>query len=120
MSAIPKATADFLAKLPPDQRKALTELRRQVLAAVPEAEEYFGYAMPGYRYHGHPLVYIGAAKKHCALYGMVPKEFAEKLNDFSTSKGSIRFTPDKPLPEKLVREIVLHVATEIDRRWPPK
>ena len=120
MPAIPKATADYFAMLPTDQRKALTELRRQILAALPEAEEYFGYAMPGYRYHGHPLAYIGAAKKHCALYGMVPQEFAERLKEFSTSKGSIRFTPDKPLPEKLVKDLVLHLAAEIDRRWPPK
>ncbi len=29
-----------------------------------------------------------------------------ELKGFDTSKGAIRFTPDKPLPERLVRRLV--------------
>lgn len=114
------STDDYLDMLPDDQRKALTELRKQILAAAPKAEEYFGYGLPGFRYNGHPLVYMGAAKKHVALYGMVPAGFAERLKGFTVSKGTIQFTPEKPLPAALVKDIVKLKCAEIEQRWPSK
>lgn len=113
-------TDTYLAALPPDQRKAMRTLRKQILAAVPELEEYFGYGMPAFRHNGHPVVYIGAAKTHCALYGSVPRGLAEQLKDFKTSKGAIRFTPEKPLPSAVVKEIVHAKCAEIEVRWPVK
>ncbi|MCB0791853.1 MAG: DUF1801 domain-containing protein [Flavobacteriales bacterium] len=110
--------AAYLAALPDDQHAALETLRALVQATVPQAEEHFGYAMPSFKYRGRPLVYIGAAKKHCALYGMIPAAFAERLQGYSISKGSVRFTPDKPLPEKWVKDLLLHKRDEIERRWP--
>jgi uncharacterized protein YdhG (YjbR/CyaY superfamily) len=110
-------THDYLAALPKDQRTALEKLRVQILAAVKGIEEHFGYGMPGFRYNGHPMLYIGAAKAHCALYGSVPPGLAERLKDFKTSKGAIQFTPEKPLPADLVKEIVKAKVAEIEVRW---
>ena len=95
---------DYLAALPVAQRSALQKLRTQILAAAPGAEEHFGYGLPGFKHNGHPLVYLGAAKEHVALYGTVPAGFKKRLKDFDVSKGSIRFTPEKPLPAALVKE----------------
>lgn len=114
----PTNTDEYLALLPPDQRKALSALRKQILAAVPKAEEYFGYGLPGFKYNGHPLVYMGAAKSHVALYGMIPQGFKERLKDFKVSKGTIQFTPEKPLPAALVKDIVKAKVAEIEVRWP--
>lgn len=111
-------TTDYLDALPIDQRKALEILRKQILAAAPGAEEHFGYGLPAFKYNGHPLVYMGAAKNHCALYGSVPAGFIEKLKDFTVSKGTIQFTPEKPLPAALVKEIVKAKCAEIEVRWP--
>lgn len=111
-------TTDYLAALPIDQRKALEILRKHILAAAPGAEEYFGYGLPAFKYNGHPLVYIGAAKNHCALYGSVPAGFKEKLKGFIVSKGTIQFMPEKPLPAGLAKEIVKAKCAEIEVRWP--
>jgi len=100
------STDAYLADLPDDQRAALETLRRQIRAVVPEAEETISYGLPTFRLHGN-LVHFGAAARHCSLYaGSVISHFAEPLADFDTSKGTIRFQPDRPLPEALVREIV--------------
>ncbi|MBV6405021.1 MAG: DUF1801 domain-containing protein [Flavobacteriales bacterium] len=114
----PANTTDYLAFLPADQRKALERLRKQILAAAPGADEHFGYGLPGFKYNGHPMLYIGAAKNHCALYGSVPVGFKERLKDFTVSKGAIQFTPEKPLPPALVKDIVKAKCAEIEVRWP--
>lgn len=114
------STEAYLAQLPADQRKALERLRKQILAAAPCAEEYFGYGLPAFKYNGHPLVYIGAAKNHCALYGSVPVGFKDVLKDFKTSKGAIQFTPENLLPAALVKSIVKAKCAEIEVRWPVK
>src|SRR5690606_15350841 len=113
-------TADYLDRLPPDQRKALEQLRRSILAAIPGITEHFGYGMPAFKYNGHPVLYIGAAKKHCALYGSVPPGLKAALAGFKTSKGTIQFTPENPLPAALVKAIVQAKVAEIEVRWPEK
>lgn len=109
----------YLAGLPLEQRKALEQLRRQILS-VPGMEEHFGYGFPAFKYRGHPVLYIGAAKAHCGLYGSVPVGLKDHLSGFSVSKGSVRFTPEKPLPAGLVKDMVRMKMVEIDLRWPPE
>ena len=116
----PANTAEYLDQLPDDQRSALEKLRKQILAAAPKCEEHFGYGLPGFKYNGHPMVYMGAAKNHVALYGSVPLGFSDRLGGFTVSKGTIQFTPDEPLPAGLVKDIVKAKCAEIDERWPKK
>ena len=116
----PTNTDEYLALLPTDQRASLTKVRQQLIAAAPRAVEHFGYGLPGFKYNGHPLIYFGAAREHCALYGAVPKGFTEELKAFEVSKGTIRFTPKKPLPAALVKAIVKARMQENDLRWPVK
>jgi uncharacterized protein YdhG (YjbR/CyaY superfamily) len=104
------ATIDaYLASTPPDQRVALQRLRKAVLAAAPGAEECFYYRMPAFRHEGKALVAFAAAKRHCALYplsGRVVTAHRAALSGFETSKGTIRFQPDRPLPLALIRKLV--------------
>jgi uncharacterized protein YdhG (YjbR/CyaY superfamily) len=116
----PANADDYIALLPSDQQSALMKLRARIMAAAPQAVEHFGYGLPGFKYNGHPLIYFGAAKEHCALYGAVPAGFAEQLKHFDVSKGTIRFTPKKPLPASLVKAIVKARMAENDARWAPK
>jgi uncharacterized protein YdhG (YjbR/CyaY superfamily) len=97
---------DYLSKLPAEQRAALEILRGQILAAAPGAEECISYGLPTFKLNGS-LVHFGAAKSHCAFYphGVV-EHFADRLTAYDISKGTIRFQPDSPLPEALIREIV--------------
>lgn len=101
----------YLAKLSPEQRKPLERLRGQIRAAAPRAEEGFGYGLPGFYLEG-PLFYYGAAKRHLALYGAVPDGFDAALEPFLRSKGTVRFTPDAPLPATLVRRLVKAKAAD--------
>jgi uncharacterized protein YdhG (YjbR/CyaY superfamily) len=116
----PSNTAEYLALLPADQRKALEKLRKQILSAVPGTVEEFAYGVPAYRYNGHPLVYMGASTNHCGLYGSVPAGFKEALKDFEMGKGSIRFTPQKPIPADVLKALLRAKAAEIEVRWPDK
>ena len=94
----PADTDAYLATVPEPQREALQVLRRQLLAAAPGATECVSYGMPAIRRTG-VLVWFAAGKAHCALYpsGLVA-EFADRLTGYQTSKGAIRFQPEKPLP----------------------
>ena len=56
----------------------------------------------------------GAAANHCAFYpGSVVQVLKNELKHYDTSKGTIRFPADKPLPAALVRKLVkLQMARE--------
>lgn len=106
----PKAeTIDaYLAALGPEQRGALEKLRRMIQAAAPKAEECISYQLPAFRQDGM-LVGFGAGAKHCSFYLMsssVLEGFEEELEGYDTSKGTIRFPADEPLPATLVRKLV--------------
>ena len=112
MAAKPKTTAknidEYLAALPDDKRVALEKLRKTIRAAAPKAEECISYGIPAFRLDGRMLVAFGAAANHCAFYpGSFPVEaHKDELKDYDTSKGTIRFPADKPLPVALVRKMV--------------
>lgn len=105
---LPTSTDAYLAAVPADQRAALQALRETVLDVVPDAVECISYGMPAFRLGGRALCYFAAAKRHCAFYpGGQVEDFAAELADFSTSKGAIRFQPDRPIPQDLLRRIIL-------------
>jgi len=102
-----KSFEGFLGALDPEKRSALEKLRKAIRAAAPKAEECISYGIPAFRLGGKFLVGLGAGVSHCAFYpGSVLNEFAEDLKGYETSKGTIRFQPDKPLPATLVRKLV--------------
>lgn len=106
-AASPQTIDEYLATLTSDKRSALQRLRRDILTAAPRAEECISYQMPGFRLDGRMLVWFGAGASHCAFYpGGIVAEFKDELEDYETSKGTIRFQPDKPLPATLVRKLV--------------
>jgi len=122
MPATPKNDAttvdEYLAAVRPKQRAALENLRTAILAVVPGAEERISYKRPAVFLDGKVVVWYGAAEKHCAFYpGAVVQAFAEELAGFETSKGSVRFQPENPLPTRLVRQLV---RAAIARRTKPR
>ena len=103
-----KTVDQYLARVSDDQRVALQRLRKTIRAAAPGAEECISYQLPAYRLNGM-LVAFGATAKHCAFYPMSASTVAahrKELEDYDTSKGTIRFQPDNPLPAALVRKLV--------------
>jgi uncharacterized protein YdhG (YjbR/CyaY superfamily) len=107
----------YIAAVPEAMRNKLQQLREVIKAACPDAIEGIAYGMPGFKYRGRSLVYLGAASKHYALYGAVAgamSELRDELQGFDTSKGTLRLSPDKPLPECLITRIVHLRINEID------
>lgn len=109
----------YLALLPASQRAALERVRDLLLATCPGATSHFGYGLPGFKYLGHPLLYLGATKNHCAIYGSVPAALSERFAGFDVSRGTIRFTPERPLPAPLVKALVKAKMKESEARWGP-
>lgn len=108
-----------LAALPADQRAVLQSLRQTVAAAAPEAEEAIAYGMPAFRYHGRSLVSYSAFKAHCSLFPMsaaLIDAHRQELASFATAKGTLRFTPEHPIPGDLVAHIVRERMAQIDAR----
>src|SRR5881628_2897247 len=114
-----KTIDEYLAALSDDKRAALERLRKTIRAAAPEAEECISYQLPAFRLNGM-LVAFGATKNHCAFYPMSSATVAayeDELKNYDTSKGTIRFQPDKPLPAALVRKPVrARIAANNERR----
>lgn len=104
----PTDVADYISRLPEDVQAALQALRKLIKTTAPKAEEGISYQIPVYKHMGM-LVGFGAAKNHCAFYVMSPPlmiEMKKDLEKYDTATGTIRFTPDKPLPATLIKKIV--------------
>lgn len=105
----PKTIDEYLAAVSDDQRAALEKLRKTIQSAAPKAEECLSYGICAFRQNGMMLVGFGATAKHCAFYlmsGSTVETFQDDLKDYDTSKGTIRFAADTPLPATLVRKLV--------------
>lgn len=119
-----EAFSAYLEVLPADKRAALERLRRTVKAAAPGAEECVHYGLPAFRLDGKVLVLFGATAKHCAFHpgsGTAVEAHKELLKGFDTSKGTIRFQPEHPLPASLVRKLVKYrIAEDAVRKKPSR
>ena len=111
----PPTVDDYLARvLSDDARVSLARLREIIHEEIPQAQEVISYGMPAFKLKG-PVVWFGAFKNHCSFFaGYTVGEFADELKGYKTSKGTIQFSPGKPLPESLVRAIVRARLAETD------
>jgi len=119
MSAKPQTVDEYLAPLSREKRAALEKLRKAIRSAAPGAQECISYGIPAFRLGGKLLVAFGAAANHCAFYpGACPVEaHKDELEPYGTSKGTIRFRADRPLPATLVRRLVkTRIAERAARR----
>lgn len=98
---------EYMENIPEKERIVLEKLRKTIRSVAPKAEEVISYQIPTFKYNGG-LVSYAAFKNHCSLFpwnaGLIKK--IEELKNYSTSKGTIHFTVDKPLPVALVKKII--------------
>ena len=109
MAAKPQTIDEYLSNVSDDKRAALEKVRQAIRAAVPDAEECISYGIPAFRWNGKVLVGFAAAAKHCAFYpwsSTTVGAFPEELKGYDTSKGTIRFPAEKPLPANLICKLV--------------
>ena len=104
-----KDVDQYLARVPEPARTTLQKVRAMIRsAAPPSATEAISYGIPAFKHNGLLVAYAAFAN-HCSFFpasGSLIEEFAENLKGFPSSKGTIRFAPDKPLPAALVRKLV--------------
>lgn len=108
-SGTPASVDAYLETVPEAARSRVEELRRIVREAAPAAEEVISYAIPAYKQHGW-LIYISGYAKHVSI-SMPPDTFADfpgDLSGYKTSKSTVQFPHDKPLPEDLIRKLIAH------------
>jgi uncharacterized protein YdhG (YjbR/CyaY superfamily) len=110
------AMDDYLDGLPADQKDALARVRAVVRRVEPEAEESVSYGMPAFLYAGRPLLGFRAAKAHLSVFPFSPaavEAVEDRLAGFSVSKGTIRFSPERPVPEDVLVDLVRARRDEI-------
>ena len=109
---------EYLSLLPEDSRAALEKLRRTIKSVVPDAVEVISYQIPTFKYQGRMLVSYAAFSEHCSFFpGARPIEIhRNELKAYQTSKGTIRFPIDKPLPAALVKKLVKARIAENEAR----
>lgn len=101
----------------PAQRAALKRIRELVASLVPEAEEVITYGMPGFKYKKRYLVSFAAFKNHLSLFpGELPTEgrLANELEPFRSSKGTLQFTAENPIPDELIKKLIAASCKRID------
>ena len=106
--AAPKNVDEYLAGVPEPARSTLNKMRVAIRSTVPpEVTETISYGMPAFKHKG-VLVWFAAFSNHCSLFptASVIEAFKNELKGFSTSKGTIHFPTDKPLPTALVKKLV--------------
>ena len=109
----------YLAKVPEPARTTLAKVRAMIRAAAPkEATEQLSYGMPAFRYKG-ALVAYGAFKNHCSFFPMqasLTDAMQDDLKGYRTSKGTLQFPLDRPLPAALVKKMVKARVAENERK----
>ena len=107
---------DYLDGLPAAQKAALERVRTIVGGLAPEAVEGKSYGVPAFISAGRPLLGFSAAKKHLSIFPFSPaaiEAVKDRLEGFDLAKGTIRFSPDRPVPEDVLADVVRARLQEI-------
>ena len=109
---------EYIEKLIPTEKAVLNRMRELVYEEVPEAEDSFSYGIPTYKYKGKYMIAFASNKHFMSIYpGSEPiSVFKNELEGFKLSRGTISFTADKPLPDELLRNIILLSKDAIEHR----
>jgi uncharacterized protein YdhG (YjbR/CyaY superfamily) len=117
-SGAPQNVDEYLAGVPEPARSALNKLRAAIRSAVPsEATEIISYRIPAIKYKG-VLLWFAAFSDHYSLFptAAVVEAFKDELKGFSTSKGTIHFPLEKPLPIALIKKLVKARVAQVESK----
>jgi uncharacterized protein YdhG (YjbR/CyaY superfamily) len=118
----PKDVDEYLAGVAEPARSTLRKVQATIRSVVPaETTETISYGIPTFKYIG-PLVGFAAFSDHCSFFPMnssLIEAFKDELTKFETSKGTIRFALDKPLPAALLKKLVRARIAENERENKP-
>ena len=107
----------YLDRLPADQRALLEHLREVVGRVAVDAEEAISYGMPAFERGGKFFLSYAGWKRHCSIYPLTDAFLAAhpaELEGYGRTKGSLHFTPERPLPDALIEALVRDLLTRAD------
>ena len=99
----------YLQGLEEPKRSTLQALRRTILEVIPEAQEVISYGVPAFRVEGKTVAGFAAFKAHLSYVpfsGSVLQQLGRELDGYTTTKGSLHFPIDRPLPKELVERLI--------------
>ena len=104
----------YTAKLPSATRRRLKELADTIRKAAPDAVDAWSYSIPAFRLNGKILVWYAGWTNHLSMYPLNAEDrrFADEKG-FKTSKGTVQFPLDDPLPVSLVKRLVKSRVTAL-------
>ena len=110
---------DYLAALGEPERTTLTSLRDTIMAIVPDAEQGISYGMPAFKLRGKTIAGFAAFKNHLSYLphsGSVIPQLREETAAYTSTKGSLHFPVDEPLPAALVKKLLtVRIAEAFDK-----
>lgn len=112
----PTTVEEYFKSLPEDAQKQLQALRILLKKELGECEEVISYSIPALKKKNKFIIYFSAWKKHMALYPFTEamcEELKESTNFVTSGKGTIQFPYDKPLPTKLIKQIISYRLKEV-------
>ena len=100
---------DYIANYPTGTQTILQKIRKTIAAAAPDATEKMSYGIPTFYLNGN-LVHFGAYPRHIGFYpgAQAIADFADRIKQYNTSKGTIQFQLNEPIPYDLITEITRH------------
>ena len=110
-----KTIDQYISPFPPNVQILLETLRKAIKKAAPDAVEVISYNMPAFKCYGRILVYFAAHTKHIGFYpgnSLTNEVFKDDLISYETSKGTIKFPFDKPMPVRLVKKMIKYRVNE--------
>lgn len=104
----PKTIDEYISAQDEEQQVYLSQVRKAIHEAIPEAEEKISWSMPTF-WRQHNIIHFAANKKHIGIYAGTQAviEFAEQLSSYKTSKGAIQIPYEEPMPLELIAQIAL-------------
>lgn len=102
------SVSEYVGSLPPDAQKTVKELRAVIKAVVPDAKEKVSYQIACFEWNGKNLIHYAGWKNHISMHPIPSgsEAFNKAVSKYAAGKGTIQFPLDKPLPVKLIRQIV--------------
>jgi uncharacterized protein YdhG (YjbR/CyaY superfamily) len=110
---------EYLSNLAEPERAQLAHVCEVVQRVLPDVEEGQSYGIPAFKYRGSPLLGLLATKKHLSLFpfGKAAVDHVRgELTGFSLSSGTIRFTPERPVPDLVLEKLIRFKQREIDAK----
>lgn len=105
----------YIAAFPKNVQKILEDVRQIIKEVIPKAEELISYQIPTFRLNGSYIIYFAGWKNHISLYPVtdeIKEKFKKEISSYKTSKGTIQFPLDKPIPFSLIKRIVKYKVKE--------